>query len=391
MEEKKGFATRLIHGGAAPCSKTGSLIPPLYQTSTFVFENMEQGARRFAGEEEGFIYTRLGNPTVQQLEEVIAELEGAEAGLAFGSGMAAISSVLLGLVRTGDHILCADGVYGCTYGLLTMLQDRFEVQSNYVDMSDEEAIRQGIQPNTRVIFLETPINPTMKIADLKKISGIAKEAGAIVVVDNTFATPYGQRPIEYGADVVIHSATKYIGGHGDVIAGLAVGRKEEMDSIRMSTLKDMGGVLSPFDAWLLLRGLKTLEVRMDRHRMNAQAVAEYLDAHPKVTRVVYPGLASYPQRELAAEQMSCFGGVISFQVEGGLEGARRVLDGVQLCQLTVSLGEVTTLIQHPATMTHSVIPEADRLRMGVTDDLIRISVGLESVEDIIADLKNALS
>ncbi len=388
--DSRGFRTKSVHGAVKPCSHTGAIIPPIYQTSTFIFSDVDQGASRFAGEEDGYIYTRIGNPTLAMLEEQIALLEGGEQGLAFGSGMAAISAVLIGLIKSGDHILCPNGIYGSTFGLLKMLQDKFQVETTYVDMSDTEQILNAVKKNTKVFYIETPINPTMKLVDLEAVSKIAHEVGAIVVVDNTFATPYLQRPLELGADIVIHSATKYLGGHGDIIAGLAVGSKEKMDEIRLTTLKDIGGVLSPYDAWLLLRGMRTLGVRMPLHVANAQKIAAFLEQHPAVAEVFYPGLSTHPHHALARKQMKAPGGIISFRLAGGLEDVRRVLNKVRLCHLTVSLGEVSTLIQHPATMTHSIIPEKERIAMGITDDLIRLSVGLEDVEDIIADLEQAL-
>lgn len=384
------FESRLMHGTSQPCPTTGSLVPPLYQTSTFVFDHMEQGARRFAGEAEGYIYTRLGNPTLTELEAKMADLEGAEAAVAFGSGMAAVSGVLFHLLKSGDHVVCSDGIYGCTYGLLHLLVEKFGVETTYVDMTRLEKLEEAIREETRVLYLETPVNPTMKLIDLEAVSQIARRFGTRVVVDNTFATPYLQRPLELGADFVIHSATKYIGGHGDVIGGIALGKKEEMDGIRTSTLKDIGGVLSPFDAWLLLRGIRTLAVRMDRHVENARSVARFLQDHPAVEEVIHPGLSSHPQHELSTKQMKAPGGMISFRVVGGEEGARAFLDSLRICHLTVSLGEVATLVQHPASMTHSAIPEETRKRMGISEDLIRISVGLESPEDIICDLDQAL-
>ncbi|SDC17884.1 methionine-gamma-lyase [Melghirimyces thermohalophilus] len=384
------FSSRLMHGTDKPCPTTGSLIPPLYQTSTFVFDNMEQGGHRFAGKEEGYIYSRLGNPTLAELEAKMADLEGAEAAVAFSSGMAAVSGVLLHLLKSGDHVVASDGIYGCTFGLLDMLEEKFQVKTTYADLTRLEALEGALRSETRVIYLETPVNPTMNLIDLKAVSKMARQKGIKVVVDNTFATPYLQRPLELGADLVIHSATKYLGGHGDLIAGVAVGGKEEMEAVRLTTLKDVGGMLSPFDAWLLLRGIRTLAVRMDRHVINAKKIARFLEDHPAVHQVLYPGLESHPQHQLAKTQMAAPGGMISFRVAGGRAGARSFLDGVRLCRLTVSLGEVCTLVQHPASMTHSVIPEDARQRMGITEDLIRISVGLEEPEDIIADLTSAL-
>lgn len=390
-KKKHGLSTTAIHAGHKSDVQTGSLATPIYQTSTFVFSSVEEGARRFAGEDAGYVYSRLGNPTVQVLEEKVAALEKAEAGLAFASGMAAVSSVLMALIQTGDHILGTKGLYGCTYGLLNLMKDRFHVDYTLCDMTNEHAILEKLRPTTRVIYVETPINPTMKLVDLQLVAKVAKEAGAYVVVDNTFMSPYLQRPIEHGCDLVVHSATKYIGGHGDVIAGIAVGPKPVLDTIRMTTQKDMGGILSPFDAYLLIRGLKTLGVRMERHCENGMRVAEYLHHHPKVAAVYYPGLRHFSQHDLACKQMDGFGGIISFELKGGLESGIRMMNLVQLCKRAVSLGDVDSLIQHPASMTHSVIPPEERAEMGITDGLIRLSVGIEDVEDIIDDLEMALS
>lgn len=390
-QKEKGLSTTAIHAGYHSDPQTGALATPIYQTSTFVFSSTEEGSKRFAGEEAGYIYSRLGNPTVAVVEEKMAALEKAEAGLAFASGMAAVSAILMALVRTGDHILGTNGLYGCTYGLLSFMKDRFHVDYSLCDMTDEDTIRQMLQPTTRVIYVETPINPTMELVDLKLVAKIAKEINAYVVVDNTFMSPYLQRPIEHGCDIVIHSATKFIGGHGDVIAGVAVGPKPIMDSIRMTTQKDIGGILAPFDAYLLIRGLKTLGVRMDRHCENGQKVAEFLHSHPKVAQVHYPGLPHFPQYELACAQMDGFGGLLAFELKGGMEAGIRMMNNVHLCKRAVSLGDVDSLIQHPASMTHSVIPAEERKRMGITDGLIRLSVGIEDIEDILDDLEAALS
>ncbi|MDR7318967.1 methionine gamma-lyase [Brevibacillus nitrificans] len=390
-KKKQGRSTTAIHAGYHADPQTGALATPIYQTSTFVFASTEEGARRFAGEEAGYVYSRLGNPTVTVLEEKIAALEKAEAGLAFASGMAAVSAVLMALVKSGDHILGTKGLYGCTYGLLNLMQDRFGVTYSLCDMTDEESIRQKLSPTTRVIYIETPINPTMELVDLHLVAKLAKEIGAYVVVDNTFMSPYLQRPIEHGCDIVIHSATKFIGGHGDVIAGVAAGPKSIMDTIRMTSLKDIGGILGPFDAYLLIRGLKTLGVRMDRHCENGQRVAEFLNQHPKVAKVYYPGLPQFPQYELACRQMDGFGGLLAFELKGGMEAGIRMMNNVQLCKRAVSLGDVDSLIQHPASMTHSIVPPEEREKMGITDGLIRLSVGIEDIEDILDDLEAALA
>jgi len=392
MDKKEiGFATKAIHWGYNPKENNGSLNLPLYQTSTFVFANAEQARARFAGEEEGFIYTRLGSPTVKLLEERIAALEEGEAGIAFASGMGAVSALILGLLKSGDHVITSDALYGGTYAFFEMIQEKFNITFTPVEMTDPSRIKEHLKPETKMLYIETPVNPTMKLIDLEAVALIAKEYNLISAVDNTFMSPYLQQPLTFGIDIVLHSATKYINGHGDVIAGLLAGKKVLVDKIRKDGLKDIGAVLSPFDAWLILRGLKTLPVRMDRHVENAQKVAEYLVKHPKVERVYYPGLPDFPQYELAQKQMKKAGGILSFEVRGGVEAGKKVLNNVHLAQLAVSLGDTETLIQHPASMTHSVIPQRERMKMGITDGLIRLSVGLEDIEDIIHDLDQALN
>ncbi len=386
----KGFNTKAIHAGQKPCPVTGAHVTPIYQTSTFVFKDVDQGARRFAGEEEGYIYTRLGNPTLTELEAKVAALEGGEAAIGAASGMAAISTALVTLLKKGDHIVAGDALYGCTHSFISEILPQYGIEVTMVDTSDLKNIENAMKPNTKVIYVETPANPTMKLVDLKGASDIAHKYGAIIIVDNTFMSPYLQRPIEHGVDVVVHSATKYIGGHGDVLAGLIIGPKELIDTMRIPYLKDFGGILSPFDAWLLLRGLKTLGVRMERHCANAQKVAEYLEKHPLIDKVYYPGLPSHPQYELAKKQMDGFGGMMSFELKGGLKAGKVLMNSVKMITLAVSLGCVDSLIQHPASMTHSPVPREERLKAGITDGQVRLSVGIEDVEDIIADLDQAL-
>ncbi|UTR12395.1 methionine gamma-lyase [Evansella sp. LMS18] len=390
-EGKRELETRLIHGSFNPDkgNNYGSLSTPLYQTSTFAFESAEQGEARFAGNESGYIYSRLGNPTVNELERKIADLEGGEEGVAFGSGMAAVSAVLVGLLKSGDHLLVSEGVYGCTFGFLQMMKEKFNIEYDLIDMN-KEAILNNVKNNTKLLYIETPINPTMKLVDIEMAVETAKEHNLKVVVDNTFCSPYLQQPLQMGADVVIHSATKYIGGHGDVIAGLAVGKAEFMQEVRMTTQKDIGGVLSPFDAWLLIRGLKTLAVRMDRHCDNTVSIFKKLKEHPKVKEIVYPGDPEFPQYNLARKQMRNYGGLISFEVLGGKKAAQKLMNELSLIKVAVSLGDAETLIQHPATMTHAVVPEKEREKMGITDSLLRLSVGLENEGDIWNDLEQAL-
>ena len=386
-----GYNTKIVHAGTHCDPLTGALSTPIYQTSTFVFKSAEQGAARFAGEEDGFIYTRLGNPTEQQLEEKIAVLEGGEAAIATASGIGAISAAIWTIVSAGDHIVASDTLYGCTFSLLNEQARKFGIDVTFVDTKNPENIRAAMRPNTKIVYLETPANPTMDITDISESSRIAHEHNALCIVDNTFMSPYGQRPLELGADIVVHSATKYINGHGDVIAGIVVGKKDYFNKVRMVGVKDItGACISPFNAWLIIRGLKTLGVRMDRHCDYAMKVAKFLEGHPMVENVRYPGLESHPQHELAKKQMFKYGAMICFEVKGGVDAGRQLMNNVKLCSLAVSLGDTETLIEHPASMTHSPVPREDRLKAGITDGLVRLSIGLEDAEDIMADIDQAL-
>lgn len=391
MDKDKRFDTLVIHHGYDTKAHLGSLSVPIFQTSTFTFATAEQGEARFAGQEEGYIYSRLANPTVRALEEKMACLEGGEAALAFSSGMAAVSAVLMALTKANDHIICSQGVYGCTFGLLQLLKNKYHISHDFCAMETEEEIRQLIRPETACIYVETPINPTMKLIDLQMVANVAKEYGIPVVVDNTFCSPYLQQPLLLGCDIVIHSATKYIGGHGDVIAGIAVGTKEKMAEIAKTTQKDVGGVLSPFDAWLLLRGVKTLAVRMERHCDSAEKIVEQLKRHPRVASVYYPADVDHRDYSIYQKQMKRGGGLISFEIQGTKADAQRFLNHLQLIHIAVSLGDTETLIQHPATMTHAVVPEEARKKMGISDSLLRLSVGLEAWEDVWEDLAQALN
>lgn len=389
MRDKK-FETEVIHAGYDSKKYDGSLAPPIFQTSTFTFENAEQGERRFSGQEKGFIYSRLGNPTVKMLEERMAVLEKGEAALAFGSGMAAVSAVLFTLVKTGEHILCSQGVYGCTFGLLQLLKKQFQIEHDFSLMESKQELLESIRPETACIYVETPINPTMKLVDLEMVSEAAKQKGIPVIVDNTFCSPYLQTPIELGCDIVVHSATKYICGHGDVVAGIAVGSRDFIEKVAKTTQKDIGGVISPFDAWLLLRGLKTLPVRMDRHCENAAKLAAFLQAHPKIESVHYPGDEQSRDYAVGKKQMKKPGGLISFTVKGVKKTAQELMNHLKLIKIAVSLGDAETLIQHPATMTHAGVPSENRKKMGIDDTLLRMSVGLEAWEDLRDDLAEAL-
>ncbi len=371
----------------------GALSTPIYQTSTFVFDSARQGGERFAGHEAGFIYTRLGNPTTALLEQKIAAMERGEDCVAFSSGMGAISSALLTFLSQGDHMLADTVLYGCTFSLMCHTFPRFGIRRDFVDFQNLEAVKQAMTPDTRLVYFETPTNPTMKIIDIKAlcelVHGINPEC--LVLVDNTFATPYLTRPLSLGADLVLHSATKYLNGHGDVVAGMAVGNKELISRVRGEGQKDItGSVLSPNDAFLLLRGIKTLKCRMDVHCENARQVAAFLASHPAVKTVYYPGLPSHPGHETAKSQMAQFGGILSFEVQGGYEGAVKVVDALKLCALAVSLGDAETLVEHPASMTHATYCPQERAAAGIPEGMIRLSVGLEHPQDIINDLKRGL-
>lgn len=385
------FETEAIHAGYSSKEHQDSLVPPLYQTSTFTFDSAEQGERRFAGNEEGFVYSRLGNPTVKILEERMAKLEQGEAALAFSSGMAAVSAVLAALTKTGDHILCSQGVYGCTFGLLQFFKEKYNICHDFSSMSTKEILENDLKPNTACIYIETPINPTMKLVDLELVASVAKQRGIPVVVDNTFCSPYLQTPISKGCDIVLHSATKYICGHGDVIAGIVIGNSNFIKEVSRTTQKDIGGIISPFDAWLLLRGLKTLPVRMDRHCENASMLFEFLKNHPKVETIYFPGNSDFTEENsIMHKQMKKPGGLISFSIKGTKQTAQLFMNQLKLIKIAVSLGDAETLIQHPATMTHAVVPEKERRKMGIEDTLLRLSVGLEAWEDIKEDIEQAL-
>ncbi|RZM85629.1 methionine gamma-lyase [Escherichia sp. E10V10] len=386
------FDTKIIHAGQHPDPSTGSLSTPIFQTSTFVFDNAEQGAARFALEEPGYIYTRLGNPTTDALEQKMAVLEDGEAALATASGISAITTALLTLCQQGDHIVSANAIYGCTHAFLSHSMPKFGITTSFVDATNIAELKAAIRPETKVIYIETPANPTLTLVDIEMVVGIAHQHGAILIVDNTFMSPYGQQPLRLGADIVVHSVTKYINGHGDVIGGVIVGKKDFIDQARYVGLKDItGGCMSPFNAWLTLRGVKTLGVRMERHSSNAMKIAQFLESHPAITHVYYPGLLAHPQYDLYKRQMTLPGGVISFEIAGGFESGRRMINAVNLCLLAVSLGDTETLIQHPASMTHSPVPPEERLKAGITDGMIRLSVGLEDPDDIIEDLQQAIA
>ncbi|MFC1499904.1 trans-sulfuration enzyme family protein [Candidatus Zixiibacteriota bacterium] len=392
MDMKRwGFATKAIHGPGGPDPLTGAVSQPIYQTSTFAFRNAEAGAGIFAGEEEGYVYTRISNPTVNALETTIALLEGGEKGIGFASGMAATSAVIFALCSAGQNIVLCEPVYGGTHSLVDSILPRVGIEGRLIDALDLDLVRDSIDENTALVWIETPANPTLKVVDISAIGQIAAEKNVPMAVDNTFATPLYQRPLDLGASLVIHSCTKYISGHGDVVAGMVVTDSVLGDKIRSESLRELGGCLSPFDAFLLIRGLKTLPVRMLHHSENAALIADHLAAHPKVERVDYPGRTDHPQHEIAARQMSGFGGMVTFYIKGGRADGARFLNNLKLCTLAVSLGDADTLIEHPASMTHSTYAADELIQFGITDNLIRISVGLETMDDIMEDLDQAFS
>ncbi|MBN1336503.1 MAG: aminotransferase class I/II-fold pyridoxal phosphate-dependent enzyme [Deltaproteobacteria bacterium] len=401
-----GFRTRCLHAGehvGQPQHATHANA--IYQTSTFVFDSAQQGAEYFSGEKEGYIYTRIGNPTVKVLEAKINALEGGDlkrlrpdvrvSTLAYSSGMAAIAGTLLAVASAGDTLLMGDVVYGATEHLASQVLRRLGIRTVEVDTSNLDAVDRAIRahPEARAIFFETPTNPMLAVTDISELCRVVRAVNPDirVAVDNTFATPYLQRPLELGADIVVHSTTKYIGGHGTVVGGLMTTIHDDVKNAAYTVIKDVGSVPSPFDAWLINMGLKTLPVRMERCCANALGVARFLESHPKIERVFYPGLESSPFHALARRQMKHFGGMVSFEVRGGLEAGRRLMDNVRLFTLAVSLGSVDSLIQHPASMTHASVPREKREKGGVTDGLVRVSVGIEDVEDLIRALDEGLT
>jgi len=375
-----GFATKAIHAGQEPDPSTGAITTPIYQTSTYVQEAL--------GRHKGYEYARTQNPTRAALEKNLATLEGGRAAHCFASGMSAIDTTLK-LLRPGDHVIVSENTYGGTYRLFDRVLRNFGLAFSYVDTTEAAHVEAAIKKSTRMVFIETPANPIMAVADLEGIGKLTQARGLRLVVDNTFMSPFFLRPIEWGADIVVHSTTKYLNGHSDSVGGVVVTTRPE-DAESVGFLQNaVGGIISPFDAWLVMRGTKTLAVRMKQHDSNGRRVAAFLDEHPKVEKVYYPGLKRHPQHERANRLMSGFGGMIAFET-GSLAAARSVLDNVRLCALAESLGGVETLISHPATMTHASVPAAERARLGITDGLVRISVGIEDVEDVIADLDVAL-
>ena len=389
---RRGFSTRAIHHAYDPYEGHGALNPPLYLSSTYTFPTVEDGSARFAGEQPGYVYSRVGNPTTHLLEQRIADLEGGEAALVTASGMGATTSLLWTLLAPGDEVIADKTLYGCTFGFFNHGLAKFGVKITHLDLTQPETLAAAISERTKVVFFESPANPNMRLVDIAAISAIAHRHGTKVVVDNTYCTPYLQRPIEHGADYVVHSATKYLGGHGDLIAGAIVGPQESLNQVRFYGIKDMtGAVLSSQDAFLILRGIKTLSLRMHRHTENAQGLAEYLAGHAKVAICHYPGLASFPQIELARRQMKLPGGMLAFELKDGLDAGKRFMNALQLITRAVSLGDAESLAQHPASMTHSFYTPEERQEHLIGEGLVRISAGLEDLEDLLEDVGQALA
>ncbi|MBK7378817.1 MAG: aminotransferase class I/II-fold pyridoxal phosphate-dependent enzyme [Ignavibacteriales bacterium] len=386
---KINFETMCVHSGIDEY-EYGSVVPPIYQTSTFKFESTDDGAAKFAGEKKGYIYTRMLNPTIKAMEDAIAALEGGHKALGCGSGMAAVHTIFAALTQAGDHVVCSSAVYGPTTTLLNTIMKKFGVETTFVDTSIVENVSKAIKPYTKVVYLETPGNPTLSISDIEEISKIAHKNNAAVVVDNTFMSPALQNPIALGADVVMHSLTKFLNGHADVVGGIIVVKDEPTYLQFRKTLNQLGGVIDPFNSFLVHRGLKTLALRMEKHCENSQIIAEWLEQHPLVESIRYPGLKSHPQYQVGLKQHKGPGGMITIELKGGLEAGRLMMNSVKLFQLAVSLGGVESLIQHPASMTHFSMGKEARLAGGITDGLVRISVGIENVNDLIADLEQAL-
>ncbi|RPJ83990.1 MAG: PLP-dependent transferase [Acidobacteria bacterium] len=390
MDTKRlGFRTKLVHGGHFE-DQFGSATVPIYQTSTFAFHDAQNGADRFAGVADGYIYTRIGNPTIAALESQVAELENGFGGIATASGMGAVAIIYMALLEKGAHLVGTASVYGPSRGLVENHLSRFGVESTYVDTSDVENVRRAMRPETRMVYVESPSNPAMLVTDLCGAAEIAHENGAVLVVDNTFASPYLQRPLDLGADVVFHSVTKFINGHADVVGGIVVAKSEALYKRIRPLMVNLGCNMDPHQAFLVLRGVKTLAVRMDRAESSARIIARWLEDHPKVDKVSYIGLESHPQHDLAKRQMNGFGAMISFELKGGYEAGRALMDNVRVATLAVSLGGVESLIEHPASMTHAGMARKDRLEAGITDGLVRYAVGIEDTDDLIADLEQAL-
>jgi methionine-gamma-lyase len=390
MKNDHRFATLAVHAGEAPCKVTGALDTPIYQSTTFVSADSDEMAAVYGEEKPGFMYTRYGNPTIRALEKKVAAIEQGEAALATASGMAAISSAILGYLKTGDHVVAGRSLYGAAYNFLNKKLPRMGAAATFVQSTRVEDFEKAIRPNTRLIYFESPSNPILEIVDIAELAQLGKSRGLPTMIDNTFASPALQQPIPLGVTVSVHSATKYLCGHGDAMAGAIVGSKDYINMLNHEIVRDFGGIISPFNAWLLLRGIRTLHVRMPAHCANAQKIADYLAQHPRVERVNYPGLPDHPGHEIAKKQMKAFGAMISFEVKGGYEGGKKVMDRVRIFARAASLGDTRSLIVHSASTSHRAVPREQRVAIGISDGLVRLSVGIEAAEDLIADLDQAL-
>lgn len=390
MKDHRQFATLAVHAGEAPCKVTGALDTPIYQSTTFASADSDEMAAVYGEEKPGFMYTRYGNPTIKALEEKVAALEAADAALVTASGMAAISSAILGYVKAGDHVVAARSLYGAAYNFLNKKLPRMGASATFVPSTCVEDFEKALQPNTRLIYFETPSNPILEIVDIAGLARLGRSRGIPTMIDNTFASPALQQPIPLGVTVVVHSATKYLCGHGDAMGGAIIGPKKYIADLNHEVLRDFGGIISPFNAWLILRGIRTLHLRMPAHCANAQKIAEFLARHPRVEHVNYPGLLKHPGHEVAKKQMKAFGAMISFEVKGGYDGGKQVMDRVRIFARAASLGDTRSLIVHSASTSHRAVPREQRLAIGITDGLVRLSVGVEGIEDLIADLEQAL-
>ena len=385
-----GFSTKSIHSGERLCPLTGSVTTPIYQTSNFGFADLDSLRTVFTDHSKGYFYTRYSNPTLEAVEKKLADLMGAQRASVFSSGMAALTSATLALVSSGDHIVSAFDIYGGTFNFFSNVLPRYGVTVDLIETTDPGRLAESIKPNTKVIFFESPTNPLLKLMDIDEVARIGKEHGVVTFMDNTFATPFNQRPIEMGIDLVMHSATKYLGGHSDLIGGVVAGGEELMQKV-MSSRYVFGGIPDPQSAWLMMRGVKTLKVRMEAHNHNGMLVAQFLEEHPRIERVYYPGLKDHPQHDLAKSQMKGFGGMVSFEVKGENGALGQFLAGLRVCQLAVSLGGIESLICPPALTTHRRLSKSERVRAGINDRLVRLSVGIEDAQDLIDDLNQALS
>jgi len=390
MNDLRQFATLAVHAGEAPCPVTGAVDTPIYQSTTFAAVNSDEMAALYSGEKPGYTYTRYGNPTVHALEEKLAALEAGEGALAFGSGMAAISSAILGYVKAGDHVVAARSLYGATYDFLNRMLPALGASATFVQSTRAEDFEKAIRPNTRLIYMETPSNPVLEILDIAALARVAQSHHLPSMIDNTFASPVLQQPLKLGVTVVVHAATKYLCGHGDAMGGAVIGPADYISHLNLNILRDFGGVMSPFNAWLILRGIHTLHLRVAAQCANAQKIAEFLAKHARVVRVNYPGLSTHPGHELAKRQMKAFGAMMSFEVKEGYEGGKQVMDRVKIFARAASLGDTRSLIVHSASTSHRAVPREQRVAIGITDGLVRLSIGVEGVEDLIQDLDQAL-